>query len=121
MTTLTKRIDFSEPHVLRTEEEYDAAVAELDALLDHSELTSSEHPGRRTAITPRDRFLWVRGTIPVGVVHDGHAINREMRAGVRRAALTGGSTDARSQRGSPERGPNPIFNPMGDLDSPAAC
>src|SRR5438094_2608325 len=34
MTTLTKRIDFSEPHVLRTEEEYDAAVAELDALLD---------------------------------------------------------------------------------------
>ena len=34
MTTLTKGIDFAEPHVLRTEEEYDAAVAELDALLD---------------------------------------------------------------------------------------
>src|SRR5437870_12344953 len=38
-----------------------------------------------------------------------------MRAGVRRAAHTGGRTDARSQRRSPECGPNPIFNPMGDL------
>jgi len=34
MTTLTKGIDLSEPHVLRTEEEYDAIVAELDGLLD---------------------------------------------------------------------------------------
>ena len=38
-----------------------------------------------------------------------------MRAGVRRAALTGGSTDDRSLRRSPEHGPNPILNLMGDL------
>lgn len=28
-------LDFSHPHVLRTEEEYDAAIAEIEALLDH--------------------------------------------------------------------------------------
>jgi HTH-type transcriptional regulator/antitoxin HigA len=34
MTTLTKALNLSPPHVLRGEEEYDAAVGEIDALLD---------------------------------------------------------------------------------------
>ncbi len=34
MATLTKRLDFSQPHTLRNEAEYDAAVAEIDALLE---------------------------------------------------------------------------------------
>lgn len=40
MTTLT--LDFSKPHVLRDEREYDAAVAELDALLDRGKLSREE-------------------------------------------------------------------------------
>ena len=34
MATLTKQLDFSNPHTLRSEAEYDAAVAEIDALLE---------------------------------------------------------------------------------------
>jgi len=34
MATLTKHLDFSQPHLLRNETEYDAAVAEIDALLE---------------------------------------------------------------------------------------
>jgi HTH-type transcriptional regulator/antitoxin HigA len=34
MATRTKRLDFSQPHTLRNEAEYDAAVAEIDALLE---------------------------------------------------------------------------------------
>lgn len=40
MTTLT--LDFSKPHVLRNEREYDAAVAELDVLLDRGKLSRVE-------------------------------------------------------------------------------
>jgi len=39
-----KSLDFSKPHILRNEKEYDAAVAEMDALLDrHSPVGSPEH------------------------------------------------------------------------------
>jgi len=39
-----KRLDFSKPHILRNDEEYDAAVAEMDALLDrHPPEGSPEH------------------------------------------------------------------------------
>ncbi len=34
MNTSTQRLDFSQPHPLRNEAEYDAAVAEIDALLE---------------------------------------------------------------------------------------
>lgn len=34
MATFAKRLDFSNPHTLRSDAEYDAAVAEIDALLD---------------------------------------------------------------------------------------
>lgn len=34
MATVTKKIDMSKPHVLRSEADYDAAVAALDTLLD---------------------------------------------------------------------------------------
>jgi HTH-type transcriptional regulator / antitoxin HigA len=34
MSTSLKRLDFSQPHALRNEAEYDAAVAEIDALLE---------------------------------------------------------------------------------------
>ena len=34
MATLTELLDFSNPHTLRNEAEYDAAVAEIDALLE---------------------------------------------------------------------------------------
>src|SRR6266496_2568723 len=34
MATLTELLDFSNPHTLRSEAEYDAAVAEIDALLE---------------------------------------------------------------------------------------
>jgi HTH-type transcriptional regulator/antitoxin HigA len=35
-------LDFSTPHLLRTAREYDAAVAEIDALLDRARLTRVE-------------------------------------------------------------------------------
>jgi HTH-type transcriptional regulator/antitoxin HigA len=35
-------LDFSKPHVLRNEEEYDAAVTEIDALLDAGALSAEE-------------------------------------------------------------------------------
>lgn len=38
----TATLDFSKPHVLRNEFEYDAAVAELDVLLDRERLTHEE-------------------------------------------------------------------------------
>lgn len=38
----TRTLDFSKPHVLRDEREYEAAVAELDALLDHGKLSREE-------------------------------------------------------------------------------
>jgi len=34
MSSEVKRLDFSKPHVLRNDAEYDAAVAEMDALID---------------------------------------------------------------------------------------
>ncbi|HKP74159.1 MAG TPA: helix-turn-helix domain-containing protein [Longimicrobiaceae bacterium] len=43
MTTL---LDFSKPHVLRSEAEYDAAVAEIDALLDQDPVPGSEEDER---------------------------------------------------------------------------
>jgi HTH-type transcriptional regulator/antitoxin HigA len=44
MTVVMKRLDFSKPHILRNEKEYDAAVAEMDALLDrHPPVGSPEH------------------------------------------------------------------------------
>lgn len=43
MTTL---LDFSKPHVLRSDEEYDAAVAEIDALLDREIVPGSEDSDR---------------------------------------------------------------------------
>lgn len=38
----TKILDFSKPHVLRSAREYEAAVAELDALLDGEHLSRAE-------------------------------------------------------------------------------
>jgi len=44
MTVIVKRLDFSKPHVLRNEKEYDAAVAEMDALVDrHPPVGSPEY------------------------------------------------------------------------------
>lgn len=43
MTTL---LDFSKPHVLRSNEEYDAAVAEIDALLERDIVPGSEEDER---------------------------------------------------------------------------
>ena len=44
MTVIVKRLDFSKPHVLRNEKEYDAAVAEMDALVDrHPPVGSREY------------------------------------------------------------------------------
>ena len=40
MPTMT--LDFSKPHVLRTAREYDAAVAEVDALLDRARLSRED-------------------------------------------------------------------------------
>jgi HTH-type transcriptional regulator/antitoxin HigA len=38
----TTILDFSKPHVLRTAREYDAAVAEIDALLDRGRLSRED-------------------------------------------------------------------------------
>jgi HTH-type transcriptional regulator/antitoxin HigA len=39
-----KRLDFSKPHILRNDEEYDAAVAEMDAVVDrHPPVGSREY------------------------------------------------------------------------------
>lgn len=38
----TALLDFSKPHVLRTEAEYDAAIAEIERLLDHDVEPGSE-------------------------------------------------------------------------------
>jgi HTH-type transcriptional regulator/antitoxin HigA len=43
MSTL---LDFSKPHVLRSDEEYDAAVAEIDALLERGVVPGSEDDER---------------------------------------------------------------------------
>jgi HTH-type transcriptional regulator / antitoxin HigA len=44
VTTLAKALDFSEPHLLRNEAEYDAAVAEVDTLLERDPAPSTpEH------------------------------------------------------------------------------
>ena len=48
MTTL---LDFSKPHVLRSDEEYDAAVAEIDALLDRDIVPGSEEEDRLEFLT----------------------------------------------------------------------
>jgi antitoxin component HigA of HigAB toxin-antitoxin module len=48
MTTL---LDFSKPHVLRSDEEYDAAVAEIDALLDRELVPGSEDEDRLEFLT----------------------------------------------------------------------
>ena len=43
---MTTPLDFSKPHVLRSDEEYDAAVAEIDALLDRDIVPGSEEDER---------------------------------------------------------------------------
>lgn len=48
MTTL---LDFSKPHVLRSDEEYEAAVAEIDALLDRDIVPGSEEGERLEFLT----------------------------------------------------------------------
>jgi antitoxin component HigA of HigAB toxin-antitoxin module/mRNA-degrading endonuclease HigB of HigAB toxin-antitoxin module len=48
MTTL---LDFSKPHVLRSDEEYEAAVAEIDALLDRDIVPGSEEEDRLEFLT----------------------------------------------------------------------
>jgi len=48
MSTL---LDFSKPHVLRSDEEYDAAVAEIDALLDRDIVPGSEEEDRLEFLT----------------------------------------------------------------------
>jgi len=48
MTTL---LDFSKPHVLRSDEEYEAAVAEIDALLDRDIVPGSEEKDRLEFLT----------------------------------------------------------------------
>jgi HTH-type transcriptional regulator / antitoxin HigA len=48
MTTL---LDFSKPHVLRSGEEYDAAVAEIDLLLDREIVPGSEDADRLEFLT----------------------------------------------------------------------
>lgn len=48
MTTL---LDFSKPHVLRSDEEYDAAVAEIDALLSRDIVPGSEEEDRLEFLT----------------------------------------------------------------------
>ena len=52
MAALTNALDFSTPHVLRNEREYDAAVAEIDALLD-------QNPARGTIEYDRLELLTV--------------------------------------------------------------
>jgi HTH-type transcriptional regulator/antitoxin HigA len=44
-------LDFSKPHVLRSDEEYDAAVAEIDALLDRDIVPGSEEEDRLEFLT----------------------------------------------------------------------
>jgi HTH-type transcriptional regulator/antitoxin HigA len=44
-------LDFSKPHVLRSDEEYDAAVAEIDALLDRDVVPGSEEDDRLQFLT----------------------------------------------------------------------
>jgi len=48
MSTL---LDFSKPHVLRSDEEYEAAVAEIDALLDRDIVPGSEEEDRLEFLT----------------------------------------------------------------------
>ena len=48
MSTL---LDFSKPHVLRSDEDYDAAVAEIDALLDRDIVPGSEEEDRLEFLT----------------------------------------------------------------------
>ena len=44
-------LDFSKPHVLRSDEEYDAAVAEIGALLDRDIVPGSEEEDRLEFLT----------------------------------------------------------------------
>ena len=44
-------LDFSKPHVLRSDEEYDAAVAEIDALLGRDIMPGSEDDERLEFLT----------------------------------------------------------------------
>ncbi len=55
------RLDFSEPHVLRNEAEYDAAVAEVDELLERN-------PAAGSAAYERLRFL----AVLIGAYDDEH-------------------------------------------------
>src|SRR5215212_5724716 len=48
---MTALLDFSKPHVLRSDEEYDAAVAEIDALLDRDIVSGSEEEDRLEFLT----------------------------------------------------------------------
>jgi HTH-type transcriptional regulator/antitoxin HigA len=43
---MTTVLDFSKPHVLRSDEEYEAAVAEIDALLERDIVPGSEEDER---------------------------------------------------------------------------
>ena len=52
MSSEMKRLDFSKPHVLRNNAEYDAAVAEMDALIDRD-------PPRGSPESDRLEFLSV--------------------------------------------------------------
>jgi HTH-type transcriptional regulator/antitoxin HigA len=51
MSNVTKRLDLSQPRVLRTEEEYDAAVAEIDMLLDQDPSPSTPEHDRLEFLT----------------------------------------------------------------------
>jgi HTH-type transcriptional regulator/antitoxin HigA len=48
---MTTVLDFSKPHVLRSDEEYDAAVAEIDALLGRDIVPGSEEDDRLEFLT----------------------------------------------------------------------
>ena len=66
MAPLTNGIDSSEPHVLRSEEEYDAAVAELDGLLDRDptpgrgSTSGWSCPASLSARTTKTTIRWVQ-------------------------------------------------------------
>lgn len=48
---MATRLDFTKPHVLRSEDEYEAAVAEIDGLLDHEARPGSEDDDRLRFLT----------------------------------------------------------------------
>jgi HTH-type transcriptional regulator/antitoxin HigA len=48
---MTLLLDSSKPHILRSEEEYDAAVAEIDLLLDRESVPGSEDADRLEFLT----------------------------------------------------------------------